>query len=62
MFFIIIILVSLDCGKTSSENCTYLVQEATTSPDDTCCEYTICPSSSNICRIRLDFTVINYNT
>lgn len=49
-------VVSLDCGKTSSENCTYLVQDATTSPDDTCCEYTICPSSSNICRIRLDLT------
>ena len=52
------ILVSLDCGKTSSENCTYLVQDATTAPDDTCCEYTLCPASSNICRIKLDLTVI----
>jgi len=49
-------VVSLDCGKTSSENCTYLVQDATTAPDDTCCEYTLCPASSNICRIKLDLT------
>jgi hypothetical protein len=39
-----------------SENCTYLVQplSATISPTVI---YNICPSSSKICRIRLDFLV-----
>ncbi len=48
--------VSLECGKTSSENCTYLVQASTTSPQQSC-TYTLCPASDNVCRMRLDFTV-----
>merc|ERR1719189_1601918 len=46
---------TLACGGSSSENQTYIVQAsatAVTSP----CSYTICPVSSEICRIRYDFT------
>ncbi|TRY61834.1 hypothetical protein TCAL_13320 [Tigriopus californicus] len=45
--------VSLGCGGTSSENCTYLQQSGSSNP----CTFTICKCSSNICRIRLDFVV-----
>jgi hypothetical protein len=48
-------IVSLECGKSSKQNCTYLVQSAVTAPTTNPCTYTICPTSSNICRIRLDF-------
>lgn len=47
-------IVSLDCGGSSKQNCTYLVQSAVTTPTTNPCTYTICPMSSNICRIRLD--------
>eukprot|EP00095_Tigriopus_kingsejongensis_P007971 maker-scaffold135_size322082-snap-gene-2.13 protein:Tk07971 transcript:maker-scaffold135_size322082-snap-gene-2.13-mRNA-1 annotation:"hypothetical protein KGM_18655" len=49
--------VSLGCGGSSSENCTYLTQTSTTSSGS--CVYNICKCSSNICRIRLDFTTFN---
>lgn len=39
----------------TSENCTYLVQAATSTPAADPCTFTICKCSSNICRIRLDF-------
>jgi len=48
-------IVSLSCGSSSKQNCTYMVQAATTAPTTNPCTYTICPMSSNICRIRLDF-------
>jgi len=48
-------IVSLACGSTSKQNCTYLVQTAVTAPTTNPCTYNICPASSNICRIRLDF-------
>ena len=48
--------VALSCGSTSSENCTYLTQTASQSVANPC-TYTICPVSSDICRIKLDFTV-----
>merc|ERR1712109_264016 len=48
-------IVSLTCGSSSKQNCTYMVQAATTAPTTNPCTYTICPMSSNICRIRLDF-------
>jgi len=54
------ISVSLACGSTSSENCTYLMQSATDTLTDNHCTYTICRCNSNICRIRLDFTVRSY--
>jgi len=49
--------VNLDCGSTGSENCTYLMQTATDALTANPCTYTICRCNSDICRIRLDFTV-----
>ncbi len=46
----------LGCGGMSSENCTFIVQSTSTSVNNPC-TYTICPCSTNICRIRLDFNV-----
>ena len=51
-----IILVTLSCGESSSENNTYIVQSSTTSAPATPCTYKICPCSTDICRIRYDFT------
>ena len=48
--------VALSCGGSASENQTYLVQSSVTTLTSPC-SYTICPCSSNICRIRFDFTV-----
>ena len=48
---IFFLLVSLSCGESSSENVTYLSQSSVTSLTSPC-TYTICPCSSNICRIR----------
>jgi len=46
---------ALSCGDSSSENQTYLVQSSVTSLTSPC-TYTICKCSTNICRIRFDFT------
>merc|ERR1712241_995443 len=46
---------ALSCGDSSSENATYLVQSSVTSLTSPC-TYTICKCSTNICRIRFDFT------
>merc|ERR1712241_118719 len=45
----------LSCGSSSSENQTYLVQTSVTSLTSPC-TYTICKCSTDICRIRFDFT------
>jgi len=48
-------IFALGCGGSASENNTYIVQAsatAVTSP----CTYTVCKCSTNICRIRYDFT------
>jgi len=47
-------VLSLKCGKTSSDNHTYLTDTSPTA--STGCTYTICPMASTICRIRYDFT------
>ncbi len=52
-------LVQLACGGTSSENCTYLVMAATAAPGLSC-DFTVCPASNQICRMRFDFTVYMY--
>jgi len=52
-------VIQLSCGQQTSENCTYLVQSATTSPTETNCQYKICPINKNICRIRFDFTMFS---
>lgn len=47
-------IISLSCGGTSSDNCTYLSENI--SPNGvSSCSYEICKKSSDICRIRLDF-------
>ena len=54
MFYI---SVTLTCGATTSENCTYLTLAATATVASTQCSYTICPASSTVSRIKLDLTV-----
>ncbi|XP_059088976.1 uncharacterized protein LOC131885067 isoform X2 [Tigriopus californicus] len=50
---------SIACGATTSQNCTYLIQAATTNPTSDPCVFTICKDSADICRIRLDFTTFS---
>jgi hypothetical protein len=49
--------VLLDCGDSSSENCTYLVLSQTTAQQPLTCVYNICPTNPTVCRFRLDFNV-----
>jgi len=52
-------IISLSCGGSSSDNNTYIVQTSTTSaPASPSCVYKICPCSTDICRIRYDFTTL----
>jgi len=56
--------ITLSCGDTTTENCTYLMQASATSPNQDppgsgVCEYTICPTTSSISRIRLDFATFD---
>jgi len=44
----------LACGGSASENQTYIIQSTVTSLTSPC-SYTVCPCSTNICRIRYDF-------
>jgi len=46
-------VLELKCGKSSSDNNTYLAETSPTA--STGCTYTICPMASTICRIRYDF-------
>merc|ERR1712179_43650 len=50
-------IFTLSCGGTASENQTYLVQSSVTSLTSPC-TYKICKCSTNICRIRFDFTTL----
>jgi len=55
-------VITLSCGDTTSENCTYLSQTASNTPStnsDTSngCTYTICPASKVVSRIRLALTM-----
>merc|ERR1712241_1355157 len=52
---------SLSCGGSSFENSTYIVQSSVTSLTSPC-TYTVCPTTSNICRIRFDFTTFVLHT
>merc|ERR1712038_1125980 len=47
-------MFALSCGGSAPENQTYLIQSSVTSLTSPC-TYTICPCSTNICRIRYDF-------
>merc|ERR1712241_340767 len=46
---------ALACGGSSSENQTYIIQSSATTFATNPCTYSICPCSTNICRIRYDF-------
>jgi len=46
-------VLTMGCGGTSSTNNTYLVQDSTNAAKT--CSYTICPSNTDICKIRIDF-------
>ena len=48
-------LVAMSCGGSTSNNNSYIVQSSTTSLTSPC-TYTVCPCSTDICRIRYDFT------
>jgi len=52
-------VISLACGDSVAENTTYLQMAATTNPPTPGCEYKICPSETNVCRIRFDFETFN---
>ena len=49
-------IVALSCGGSTSDNNSYIVQSSATSVTSPC-TYTVCPCSTDICRIRYDFTV-----
>ncbi|TRY75391.1 hypothetical protein TCAL_15627 [Tigriopus californicus] len=51
--------VTLSCGATTVENCTYLVETGSASTISPC-KYTVCPCSRDICRIRFDFMVVMF--
>jgi len=46
-------VLSIGCGGSTSTNNTYLTQSSTTSSSS--CSYTVCPASTDICQIRIDF-------
>ena len=48
-----------DCGERVKQNLSYLIQEETQAAPKVSCSYTICPASSEVNRIRLDFTVMH---
>ena len=54
IFFIF--LVVLNCGEQSSENSTYF---QSTGSDKGACNAKICPMTSEICQLRLDFITFN---
>jgi len=54
-------IIEVSCGGSTAENCTYLTQMPSATPDtdsdelDDQCSYTICPRTRTVNRIRLDF-------
>merc|ERR1712179_548891 len=48
-------IFALACGGTASENSTYIVQASSTAVTSPC-TYTVCKCSTDICRLRYDFT------
>merc|ERR1712156_382840 len=44
------------CDETVKQNLSYLIMAETQAPDPKYCSYTICPASSSVNRIRLQFT------
>jgi hypothetical protein len=54
--------LTLSCGGSSSQNCTYIEQSSTTSLSTNPCMYTINKASDSICRIKFDFTTFSIET
>jgi len=57
-------VITLTCGATTRENCTYLSQDMSATPardsdDSRSCSYTICPVTSDVRRIRLELTTFD---
>lgn len=50
-------IFTLACGGSASENQTYIYQASATKVSSPC-THSICPASSNICRIRYDFKAL----
>merc|ERR1719270_1684410 len=56
-------IITVSCGGSTNENCTYLSQAASTTPNTDSddlnqqCSYSICPRTSSVNRIRLDLMV-----
>merc|ERR1719277_1709144 len=56
-------IITVSCGGTTNENCTYLSQASSTTPNTDSddlndqCSYSICPRTSSVNRIRLDLMV-----
>jgi hypothetical protein len=48
--------VSLNCGGSSSQNCTYFVSTGTEVGE---CTMSVCPCNNNICQLRLDFNTFS---
>lgn len=47
---------SLACGSTTSENCTYhSITAFSTATDASPCKYTVCPTTTDVCKLRIDF-------
>lgn len=53
--------VTLENGATTSLNQSYIVQAASTTLTAGPMQYTICPCSDDVCRIRFDFTQFTLN-
>ena len=51
--------VTLGCGETTSENCSYMINPGTISAGE--CRLRVCPCSEHICQIRLDFSAFVLN-
>jgi len=54
---------SLACGSTSTENNTYhAVTSFSTTTGSSPCTYEICPSSTDVCKLRIDFSAFSIYT
>lgn len=49
-------LISIACGGSSSENCTYVSTTVSPAVAGSSCSYTICPRSTDVTRIRFDLS------
>ena len=55
-YYLLFISVTIKCGQTTRENNSYMVLSTSDTPTMPECSYKICGASTDICRIRFDFT------